>query len=249
MIVEVSHVSKRFGLVNAVEDVSFSVGAGEIVGLLGPNGAGKSTLLHILLGFIPASAGHVHLFGLDSGKNRDSVFSRLNFQSPYAGFPQRLTVFENLLIYAKLYGMGNARKSVQKLLNKFNLEDLRDKRMHTLSSGQIARVGLCKAFMNRPQLLILDEPLANLDPNASAAVTALLLESLSEFGTTILYTSHDMGQVENLCKRVIFIHHGRKIADGSPMEVTRCLLKKNYEIPALGQVFLSLANLDSREAV
>jgi ABC-2 type transport system ATP-binding protein len=240
MLLEVVELTKDFGNFRALDAISFTVRAGAIVGLLGPNGAGKSTTVHSLLGFIMPSSGRIRMFGLDPLKHREAALSRVNFISPYVGFPTRLTVFENLFVYAKLYGLRNGRAAIRDLLHLFSIDDLHDKPFSRLSSGEAARVGLCKAFLNEPDFIILDEPLANLDPYAAVQVKQVLLDMQRLRGTTILYTTHNMAQAEELCDRVIFLDRGRIIADGSPIEVTRQLLSQDSDAPALREIFLSL---------
>ena len=248
MLLEVSALTKDFGGFRALDAISFSVGPGEIVGLLGPNGAVKSTTVHALLGFILPTSGTIRLFGMDPLKHREAVFARVNLISPYVGFPPRLTVFENLLVYARLYGLNDGRRTIRELLDVLGIDDLRDTPFSRLSSGEATRVGLCKAFLNDPDFLVLDEPLANLDPHAALQVKARLVEMQRERGTAILYTSHNMAQVEELCDRVIFLDRGRIVAHGTPIDVTREMLGEDREAPALREVFLSLGGRRPRES-
>ena len=245
-LLEIADLTKDFGGFRAVDGVSFCVRAGEIVGLLGANGAGKSTTVHMLLGFILPTAGRIRLFGLDPLQHREAVMTRVNFISPYVGFPMRLSVFENLLVYAKLYAVQNARAKIGDLLDLFDIADVANKRYAQLSSGEATRVGLCKAFLNDPDLLILDEPLASLDPRAAAHVKQLLVERQRRL--TVLLTSHNMIHVEEICPRVIFLDRGRVVADGSPLEVTRTMLSAERTVPALREIFLSMDGRKARES-
>jgi ABC-2 type transport system ATP-binding protein len=237
---EVHSLVKTFGALCAVDDVSFDVGEGEIVGLLGPNGAGKSTLVHMALGLIAPDSGRVKFFGKDLRREREEILGRVNFLSPYVGFPTRLTVFENLAVYAGLYRVPKPRAKIVRLLETFGIAELCARPLVGLSSGELARVGLCKVFLNDPQLLILDEPLANLDPHAAAQVQSMIEERQRRDGLAILLTSHNMRQVEALCGRVIFLQQGRVTATGTPLEVTRALLKEERDDPDLLQAFLAV---------
>jgi ABC-2 type transport system ATP-binding protein len=238
MLLEVRNLSKRYGSVTAVDDVSFSIEQGKILGLLGPNGAGKTTTIHMLLGLITPSAGEVRVFGRSLTKHREEILQQMNFTSHYVSFPLRLTVMENLSVFARLYDVEQPRRRIAELLKLFGVEGLKDKPIAKLSSGENTRVGLCKAMMNKPRLLLLDEPTAYLDPEIAWQVKQVLLAAQREFGTTILYTSHNMLEVERMCNRIVFMHHGRVIAAGSPIEITRAILKEERSEPALEEVFL-----------
>jgi ABC-2 type transport system ATP-binding protein len=238
MLLEVRNLSKRYGDVLAVDDVSFSMERGEILGLLGPNGAGKTTTIHMLLGLITPSGGEVRVFGRRLADHRQEILQQMNFTSPYVSFPLRLTVMENLSVFARLYEVAQPQRRIGELLHLFGVEDLKNKPIAKLSSGENTRVGLCKAMINDPRLLLLDEPTAYLDPEIAWQVKQVLLAAQREFGTTILYTSHNMLEVERMCNRIVFMHHGRVIAVGSPIEITRAILKEERSEPALEEVFL-----------
>jgi ABC-2 type transport system ATP-binding protein len=242
VLVEVEHLTKLFGTFKAVDDVSFLVGTGEIVGLIGPNGAGKTTIIHTMLGLIAPSAGSVRLFGRTLNEDRARILQRLNFTSPYVGFPPRLTVRENLKIFARIYAVRDAAKTMSGLLQRFAIEHLADKPISRLSSGEITRVALCKAFLNKPELLLLDEPSAYLDPQVAVQVRETLLGLQKDCGTTILYTSHNMREVQRMCSRIIFLREGRIIESGTPIEVTRKILNEDRDTPALEEVFMRVAN-------
>jgi ABC-2 type transport system ATP-binding protein len=247
-LIEVAGLRKDFGRLRAIDDVSFAIARGEVVGLVGPNGAGKSTTIHILLGLIEPTAGLIRLFGRDIRHDRETVLDRVNFTSPYVNFPARLTVFENLMVYARLYAVDARRQRVRELLEIFGVAHLASRPVARLSSGELARVRLCKALLNRPRLLLLDEPTANLDPPAAAAVKRILLDGSRRNGVTILYTSHDMAQVEELCDRVLFMTRGRIIANGTPLEVTRQILHEERQTPALAEAFLRIGHRVPHEA-
>jgi ABC-2 type transport system ATP-binding protein len=240
-IAEIMGLSKRFGEFQAVDDVSFSIAEGEFVGLLGPNGAGKTTTIHMLLGLITPTTGTIRMFGMDFASHRREILQQMNFTSPYVAFPNRLTVRENLRVFARLYSLAHPEREVSRMLANFGLERLADKPIVKLSSGENTRVGLCKALMNDPRLLLLDEPTAYLDPEIASQVKESLRARQRSRGMAILYTSHNMAEVEQLCSRVLFLHHGHIIAAGSPIEVTRSILADEREAPALEEVFLHVA--------
>ncbi len=240
MLVEVVNLSKTFGEFRAVDNVNFAIERGEIMGMLGPNGAGKTTTIHMILGLITPSAGRISIFGKSMATHRGEILAQMNFTSPYVAFPFRLTVLENLMVFARIYNLKKPRQRIDELLQRFGIAKLRDKAIARLSSGENTRVGLCKAFMNDPQLLLLDEPTAYLDPEIAWQVKNALLDAQREKGTTILYTSHNMDEVERMCKRIIFLHHGKVIAAGTPIEITQAILEEEREEPALEEVFLRL---------
>src|SRR5216684_1741705 len=170
MLVTVERLTKTYGRFKAVDDVSFVVHPGEIVGLVGPNGAGKTTIIHIMLGLISPEAGIVRLFGKSLDADREQILQRLNFTTPYMAFPVRLTVFENLRVFAKIYKVPNQVAKIDELLERFGIGHLKNKPVSRLSSGEPTREGLCKAFLNAPELLLLDEPTAYLDLTAALQV-------------------------------------------------------------------------------
>jgi ABC-2 type transport system ATP-binding protein len=249
MLVTVERLTKTYGRFKALDDVSFVVHSGEIAGLVGPNGAGKTTIVHILLGLISPNAGMVRLFGGSLEKNREQILQRLNFTTPYMAFPVRLTVVENLRVFAKIYNVRDPVAKISELLERFAIAHLKNKPVSRLSSGETTRVGLCKAFLNDPELLLLDEPTAYLDLHAAVQVRDVLLELQRTRGTTILYTSHNMLEVQRMCNRIIFLNRGTVIASGTPIEVTRKILKEERETPALDEAFIRIARRQSDEAV
>jgi ABC-2 type transport system ATP-binding protein len=218
-IVRVRGLSKRFGAVTAVDNLSFDIPPGEIVGLLGPNGAGKTTTINLLMGLITPSAGAVEIFGRRYGRDRWSILSRLNFSSAYVGLPNNLTVWENLHVFARLYAVHRPRRRVQELIERFGIQDLARKLTGSLSSGQQTRLNLIKSLINDPDLLLLDEPTASLDPEMADRARAELKGLAQERAITMIYTSHNMLEIERMCGRVIFLARGRIVADGPPSEV------------------------------
>lgn len=241
MIVHVENLTKRFDNFTAVNGVSFGIERGEILGMLGPNGAGKTTTIQMILGLITPTAGEVRIFGMSMATHRAEILQRMNFTSPYVAFPFRMTVQENLNVFARLYGIKNARRKIDEMLERFDIVKLRDKTIARLSSGENTRVGLAKAMLNDPELLLLDEPTAYLDPQIASQVKQALLEANRDRGMTILYTSHNMAEVEQLCSRIVFLNHGSVIAVGTPIEITHAILKEERDEPALEEVFLRVA--------
>jgi ABC-2 type transport system ATP-binding protein len=235
-IVNVEHLRKEFDGTVAVAGVSFEVRRGEIVGLLGANGAGKTTTIQVLLGLTTATSGTVRVFGQDLGRHRIEILQRANFSSAYTGLPSNLKVWENLLIFAKIYGVNGHRQKIDELLEMFEIAHLRTKITGHLSSGESTRVNLCKALLNDPQLLLLDEPTASLDPDIADKVRKLLRRIQRERGITMIYTSHNMRDVEEVCDRVLFMNKGRIIAEGTPQQV-----KDKFNQKSLEDVFISVA--------
>ncbi|MFH0749807.1 MAG: ABC transporter ATP-binding protein [Candidatus Gottesmanbacteria bacterium] len=218
--ISVSHLSKTFGNFEAVRDISFSVGTGEIVGLLGPNGAGKTTTIFMLLGLITPTSGSIQIFGLDFKNNEEQILQQLNYSSTYVEMAPRLTVMENLKVMARLYQVKNAKEKITTYSKKFELEEFLNKRHATLSQGQKTRVYLAKAFLNSPKLLLLDEPTASLDPDVAELVRKEIIDARAQ-GMTILLTSHNMAEVEEVCDRVLFINHGKIVAEDTPEQLAK----------------------------
>lgn len=222
-ILEVKNLIKAFNGVRVIDDISFEIGRGEIVGLLGPNGAGKTTTVTMLLGITKQTSGEIKIFGLDFGSERAKILSRVNFSSSYTSFPERITVFENLYVFAHLYGVASPRSKIQEVLENFEMEDLKDSLTRNLSSGQLTRLNLCKAFINDPELLFLDEPTSSLDPEIAAKVRKFLLKVKKERNMSILYTSHNMEEVTQMCDKVIFLDRGKIIASDTPLNLTKMI--------------------------
>jgi ABC-2 type transport system ATP-binding protein len=235
-IVEVQHLRKEFNGTVAVADLSFTVQRGEIVGVLGPNGAGKTTTIQVLLGLTTPTSGTVRIFGQDLERHRVEILQRCNFSSAYTNLPYNLKVRENLLIFSKIYGVNGHREKINHLLDLFGIAHLRDKITGHLSSGESTRVNLCKALLNDPEVLMLDEPTASLDPDIADKVRKLLRRIQGEKQITMIYTSHNMRDVEEVCDRVLFMHKGRIIAEGTPRQVIDKFQKKSLE-----EVFIRIA--------
>jgi ABC-2 type transport system ATP-binding protein len=233
---EIQSLTKRFGKLTALNSLSFRVCRGDILGLLGPNGAGKTTAIHCMLGLITPSSGSIRILGLDISRYRRKILSQVNFSSAYTALPSNLTVRENLLVFSRLYGIKSAREKIESLLELFEIEETIDRLTGSLSSGQLTRLNLCKAFLNNPEILFLDEPTASLDPDIAAKVRERLLELQRQRGLTMIYTSHNMREVEQMCDRVIFLAKGSIVMQGSPAEII-----KQSETGSLEDLFIAIA--------
>ena len=235
-VVEVSQLTKRFGDVTAVDRISFEMRQGEILGLLGPNGAGKTTTLHMLLNVITPTDGSISILGLDLATHREEILSQVNFCSSYISLPYSLTVEENLIVVARLYGMTDTRGRVDDVIKRLEMEDLRKKITRRLSSGQLTRVQLAKAILTEPRVLFLDEPTASLDPDIAHKIRGLLQDIRRTTGMSILYTSHNMREMEEMSDRIIFLQRGRIVAEGTARDITARFGQTDLE-----DVFLKLA--------
>jgi ABC-2 type transport system ATP-binding protein len=231
----VRDLTKVYGTITAVDHISFKLKQGATVALLGGNGAGKTTTIAMLLGLVMPTSGEVRVFGADMSKNRGAVAYRLNFQSPYVDLPARLTVRQNLTVYAGLYGIANAAERIAYIAEDLHIEPLLDRPTGKLSAGQKTRVGLAKALLNAPELLLLDEPTASLDPDTADWIRRKLKEYAETRGATLLLASHNMAEVERLADRVILLHQGRIIEDETPSA-----LIATYGRDTLEQVFLDV---------
>jgi len=234
--VELENVSRRFDDVLAVDNVSFSVEKGSICAILGGNGAGKTTLLSMLLGLLLPTQGRLSVLGCDMQHHRYRVLHRVNFSSPYVDLPQRLTVRENLCVYARLYSVRQFRQRMAQLAVQFGVERYLDRVYGTLSAGQKTRVALVKALLNEPEVLLLDEPTASLDPHTAETIRNLLRRYQQESGATLLMATHNMQEVERLCNDVIMLRDGRVVDRGSP-----AVLLERYGRSTLEDVFIDVA--------
>jgi len=240
--IEVTHLTKRYGMVLAVDEISFTVPVGATVGLLGGNGAGKTTTIAMLLGILVPTAGRITVLGHDMARDRFRALARMNFSSPYVSLPQRLTVRQNLRVYGHLYDVPQQDARIAELAGELDLCDLLDRRAGQLSAGQKTRVALAKALINRPELLLLDEPTASLDPDTGDWVRSWLERYRAESGATILLATHNMAEVERLCSDVLMLKRGRIVDRGSPVE-----LLNRYGREDMEDVFLDIAR-DRRHA-
>ena len=233
--VAVEDLTKVYGTVTAVNDITFSLKPRSTVALLGGNGAGKTTTIAMLLGLVMPTSGEVRVFGADMARNRYQVAQRINFQSPYVDLPMRLTVRQNLTVYAGLYGVANEAERIAFLAEDLQIEGLLDRATGKLSAGQKTRVGLAKALLNSPELLLLDEPTASLDPDAADWVRQKLKDYANSHRATILFASHNMAEVERLADRVILLDAGRILEDDAP-----AVLIEAYGRETLEEVFLDV---------
>jgi ABC-2 type transport system ATP-binding protein len=233
--VAVEDLTKVYGTVTAVNDITFSLKPRSTVALLGGNGAGKTTTIAMLLGLVMPTSGEVRVFGADMARNRYQVAQRINFQSPYVDLPMRLTVRQNLTVYAGLYGVANEAERIAFLAEDLQIEGLLDRATGKLSAGQKTRVGLAKALLNSPELLLLDEPTASLDPDAADWVRQKLKDYANSHRATILFASHNMAEVERLADRVILLDAGRILEDDTPS-----VLIEAYGRETLEEVFLDV---------
>ncbi len=220
----------------AVDGVSFEVEPGEIVGLLGPNGAGKTTTIDILLGILAPSSGSVHIAGIDLAQDRSRALAATNFAAVYAALPGNLTVAQNLRFFGMIYGVERLTERIEQLLKQFELERFRNSKTGVLSSGEQTRVALAKALLNRPQLLLLDEPTASLDPATAQDARQIIRDFVAQDGGGVLWTSHNMYEVEDVCSRVLFLSRGRILLEGNPRTLAREHGKANLE-----ELFISVA--------
>jgi ABC-2 type transport system ATP-binding protein len=234
--IRVEGLSKRYGPVTAVAGISFTVAAGEIVALLGANGAGKTTTLAMLLGLVLPSAGRIEILGHDMARDRFAALARMNFASPYIALPARLSVAENLRVYGHLYGVAGLERRIRELAGELDLLAFLDRPAGTLSAGQKTRLALAKALINRPAVLLLDEPTASLDPDTADRLRAWLAAYRTASGCAILLASHNMAEVERLSDQVLMLRQGAIVARGSP-----AALCGQFGRDTLEAVFLAIA--------
>jgi ABC-2 type transport system ATP-binding protein len=233
---EVLHLRKRYAHITAVEDVSFRVNRGEIVGLLGPNGAGKTTTINMVLGVLEPTSGSVAIEGHDVAHARRRALASSNFAAVYATLPANLTVQQNLRVFGLIYSVRGLDRRIEELIGQFDLAGLRNTRAGLLSSGEQTRLALAKALLNRPRLLLLDEPTASLDPSAAVTIRARIRALATHDGCGILWTSHNMYEVEAVCDRVLFLSHGRILLEGNPRT-----LPQEHGAASLEELFIRLA--------
>lgn len=235
-------LTKHYGGSAAVNGVSFEVAGGSITGLLGGNGAGKTTTIGMIMSLVAPTAGRVFVFGADMAREPYRVLHRMNFESPYVDLPHRLTVRQNLNVFGLLYGVAGIRERIGELARELDLEEFIDRPAGKLSAGQKTRVALAKALVNEPDLLVLDEPTASLDPDTADWIRSHLEQYRTRRDATILLASHNMGEVERLCDRVLMMKRGDIVDDGSPKQLLARYGRRNLE-----EVFLDVAR-DRREA-
>lgn len=220
-VLSVLDLRKTYGDAVAVDGISFEVGRNEIVGLLGPNGAGKTTTINMVLGVLAPSAGRIVIEGVDIADDRAQALEYTNFAAVYAPLPGNLTVYQNLRVFGMMYAVKPLRERIEALLEEFDLHKFRDVKCGVLSSGEQTRVGLAKALINDPQLLLLDEPTASLDPATARDIRARIRENTARGTAGVLWTSHNMYEVEEVCDRVLFLSRGKILLEGDPKTLPR----------------------------
>ncbi|HZH28754.1 MAG TPA: ABC transporter ATP-binding protein [Azospirillaceae bacterium] len=234
--IKVENLTKRFGDVTAVDGISFEVPQGGITALLGGNGAGKTTTISMLLGLLTPTAGRVVVLGRDMARERHRALPLMNFSSPYVDLPHRLTVRENLMVYGHLYGLDGLKDRIARLTAELELTGFLDRPAGRLSAGQKTRVALAKALLNEPRALLLDEPTASLDPDTADWIRTYLERYRDRTGATILLASHNMPEVERLCRHVLMMRQGRIVDSGSPADLIGRYGRRDLE-----EVFLDIA--------
>ena len=242
-VIRVDELKKLFGTVAAVDGLSFAVTRGTTVALLGANGAGKTTTLSMLLGLVLPTSGRIEMLGEDMLVHRNRVLPRVNFSSPYVDLPHRLTVRENLTVYGHLYGVARLGSRIAEVAEMLSIGELMDRAAGKLSAGQKTRVALAKALLNAPEILLLDEPTASLDPDSADWVRAMLRDDQRQRGATVLLASHNMTEVERLCDNVLIMRKGRIVDQGSPEA-----LVARYGRDTMEEVFLDIARNRTRDA-
>jgi ABC-2 type transport system ATP-binding protein len=238
--ITVENLTKRYGKILAVEDISFTLPRGGVLGLLGGNGAGKTTTISMLLGLLVPTVGRITVLGHDMAHDRFAALARMNFSSPYIALPARLSVMENLQVYGHLYNVPHLARRIDELTEQFNLGALLKRPAGDLSAGQKTRVALAKSLINKPELLLLDEPTASLDPDTGDYVRSQLERYRAEQNTAILLASHNMSEVERLCDNVLMMKTGRIVDRGPPDDLIARYGRDNME-----QVFLDIARSET----
>src|SRR4051794_7454841 len=241
--ISVRDLRKAYGDIAAVDGLSFEVAPGEITGLLGGNGAGKTTTIAMILGLVLPSSGEIRILGIDAIKERVRALPYMNFESPYVDMPLRLTVRQNLMVYGDLYEVADVKARIREISAGLELREFLDRPTGKLSAGQKTRVSLAKALINRPRVLLLDEPTASLDPDTADWVRGHLERYCAESGASLLIASHNMGEVERMCRNVLIMRKGRIVDQGSPADLIRKYGRRNME-----EVFLDVARGTGRAA-
>jgi ABC-2 type transport system ATP-binding protein len=236
IILQVTNLIKEYKDVKAVNSISFNIKSGQIVGLLGPNGAGKTTTISMILGITEPSSGDISIFGKSIKEGRSEINNDMNFAAVYSHLPNNLTVKQNLQVFGLLYGVKNLKEKIPQLLKDFTLEKFADTKAGLLSSGEISRLNLAKAIINEPKLLLLDEPTASLDPHSADIVRELIKEYVKKKGIAILWTSHNMKEIELACDEVLFLSHGNILLSGDPKVLPAKYGKKDLE-----ELFITVA--------
>ncbi len=233
-VLEAENLTKRYGSFCAVDGVSFRVPRGCVLGLLGPNGAGKTTTIHMLVGITLPDGGRIRYFGQDLRQHRQMCLQRVNFASSFNTLQGRISVWENLIVFAQLYSVPQPQKKIRELAGYFEIVDLLPQRFLTLSAGQKTRVNLVKSLLNDPEIILMDEPTASLDPDIADRTMSLLESLKASRSLSMVYTSHQMDEVARICDEVIFLDHGRIVAQDTPAELTRRIATAQLRITFSG---------------
>ena len=236
IVLKIDDLRKVYDGIKAVDGISFTVKEGEIVGLLGPNGAGKTTTINMILGILEPSGGKIEILGKDMSHHACAISEQMNFAAVYAHPPANLTVRQNLKIFGLLYGVKNLNARVEALLQEFDLVNFADSKSGLLSSGELSRLNLAKAIINEPRLLLLDEPTASLDPSISEIIREKIKVYVKKTQGAILWTSHNMAEIEAVCNQVMFLSHGKILLTGDPKQLPAQHGKKNLE-----ELFITVA--------
>jgi ABC-2 type transport system ATP-binding protein len=242
-VLAATNLTKKFDDFTAVDGISFEIGKGEILGLLGANGAGKTTAINMMLGILTPTSGGISVFGKDLSKRRTEILERMNFCSTYTQLPGNLYVWQNLTVFGKLYNVPHLPQRIDEVLEMLEITHLKKRVAGHLSAGESTRLNLCKSLLNKPALLLLDEPTASLDPDIADKVRKVVRRVREEDGTSMLYTSHNMRDVEEVCDRVIFLHKGKILFEGTSEEIVQ-----HFEEKSLEDVFIRVARGGDIEA-
>ena len=232
-LINVVNLVKNFDEQSVIKNISFNVKKNSIVGILGKNGAGKTTLLGMLLGLITPTKGDIFILGKNLKLNKKEILSEINFQSPYVDLPKKMTVEQNLSFYSRLYGVKNFNIVIENLVDDLKIRDLIKKNYGSLSAGQKTKINLCKALLNKPKLLLLDEPTASLDPETSIFIRNYLLEYHKRTSSSILITSHNLNEVQAMCSNIILLKSGEIVSEGNIKQIL-----KNHNYKTLIELFL-----------
>jgi ABC-2 type transport system ATP-binding protein len=229
-VLEVRNLTKKFKDFVAVDNISFELKTGEILGLLGPNGAGKTTTIQMLLDLMTPTNGTINYFGKNFKKHREEILKEINFSSTYINLPWFFTINEILDIFARLYEVPDKKKRIAKLLQEFEIDHLRKRQYFMLSAGERTRLLLTKAFLNYPKIILLDEPTSSLDPDIAVRIRKFLIKERNEYNVSVLLTSHNMAEVEEMCDRVMVIKTGKIVASGTPTSLTQTISECSVEL-------------------
>lgn len=233
-VLEVVNLTKKFGPptggFTAVDNISFSIADSEILGLLGPNGAGKTTTIQMLLGVMAQTSGQITYFGKEFEKRREEILKQINFSSTYISLPYNFTLEEVMDVFGQLYEVPDRKKRALKLLKEFELDHLLKKAVRTLSAGENTRLLLAKAFINYPKVILLDEPTASLDPDIAVKIREFLKKEQKEYNVSMLFTSHNMSEIEEMCDRVMIVNHGKVIAHDTPDNLAKRISQSTVEL-------------------